>query len=272
MSDYGQTLAQEVSGIFRELAKEPNRKMITAFADLSEADAGSVEFLTALAVVQRKCDQLVADIHASKLREGSKDLYAGAVQSLEKYISIAGLLEYKNHQLRSETQAFEYLVLVDDNLAPLEDREIDEQSVEEIVELAERMLKDLNAADMDPRLKAFLERQIKHFLWTIHSFELVGVEGLSQAWGAMTAEIHRSKGMSGAKKPEAEAWYKKALPILGAIGLVVTSASATVEQADNLLTHGQHIIGVVTGHDDDSADDKGGGKESDGKAAAKAAG
>jgi hypothetical protein len=242
-----QTLATEVRTFFSALAKEPNRGMAQVIAETVNTNIGSIQFYQVLASAKANCDQLADDISASGLKQGSKNLYLGAVSSLAKYISIPSLNGVSNHLLRGEVQAFEYLTLVDDFLDPLDNRDIPKDFLANIGNQAQHMLDDLEESEIDPRLKAFLIKQVRQFIWSIQTFKIVGIEGLTRAWGSMAAEIARSKGMQGARKPDAENWYKRALPILGAIGLAVTSVSATVEQADNLLTHGSHIVAVVTG-------------------------
>lgn len=249
-----QTLATEVRTFFRKLAKEPNRRMDQAIAQTVDTSIGSIQFYEVLAAAKANCDQLQDDINACSLRRESKTLYLGAVQTLASYIDVSALQGRHNHQLRAEKQAFEYLTLIDDFLVSLDNRDIPDDFLDTIRAQAQSMLDDLLQSDVDERLKAFLAKQIRHFIWSITTFAIVGIEGLSRAWGAMAAEIARSQGMQGARKPAAEGWYKKALPVLGAIGLAVTSVSATVEQTDNLVTHGQHIVSVITGHSDEKAE------------------
>ncbi len=252
------TLATEVREFFTNLITGQNRYINTAIAQTVNTNVGSVQFYSVLATVKSNCDQLIDDINASRLKGGSKALYSGAVTSLANYLSLESLQSITTDSLKGESQAFQYLTLVDDFLDPLDNRDIPVDFLIKIAAQAQGMLDELDASGVDDRLKAFLSKQIKQFMWSIQTFQIVGIEGLTRAWGAMAAEIARSQGMQGSRKTEAQSWYKKALPVLGAIGLAVTSASATVEQADNLLTHGSHIVAVVTGaeHSDAPADKK----------------
>ncbi|QCB39191.1 hypothetical protein E5554_15975 [Sphingobium sp. PAMC28499] len=246
MSDE-RTLATEVRELFQALARKPNRAMRDAIAQTANTTVGSVEFHQTLAGIKAKCDQLVLDIRASPLKQGSQELYVGAVAALSNYLTLESLNNIVNDSLRGEVKAFEYLTLVDDVLRPLDYRELPEGFLQSLVEKATSMLKDLNESHIDSRLKAHLEKQIRNFLWSIQTFDLIGIEGLTKAWGAMAGEIARSQGMQGARSPEAKKWYSGALPILGAIGLAVTSVSATVEHVDNALTHGGNIVKLLTG-------------------------
>ncbi|HJO66134.1 MAG TPA: hypothetical protein QF469_12420 [Sphingomonas sanguinis] len=246
MSD-DKTLASEVRSVFYHLAQEPNRRMDRAIADNSNTHTGSAAFYEAVASIRANCEQLRHDIEKSRIKAAGKNLYLGAVDTLVSYISVDGLVNKQNHQLRSEAQSFEYLMLIDDVLEPIDSRDIPAGFLEELTAKAQVILDDLLASDIEARLKVFLSDQIQRFMWSINTFKIVGIDGLTKAWGAMFAEVARSSGMAGARKPEAEKWYKKAMPVIGAIGLVVTSVSATVEQTDNLLTHGGHIVQVVTG-------------------------
>lgn len=249
MSDE-RTLAGEVYDIFQKLARDPNRYMKAAVSELGEVEVGSAEYHALLTSVLSKCDQLLQDIEASGLRQNSKNLYLGAVQTLTNYLSIESLNSITNSNLKAEKQAFEYLILVDDYLRPLDNRDMPSGFLEGLRDQAMAMLDALTLSGLDLRLRAFLEKQIREFIWTINTFDLLGIEGLSKAWGAMAAEVARGQGMQGAHSPEAKAWYSKALPILGAIGLAVTSVSATVEKVDNTLTHGGNIVKLLTGGDD----------------------
>lgn len=248
MGEEEQTLATEVRELFQLLAKRPDRAMQDAFAAQTETSVGSNRFFLALAAAKANCDQLISDINASTLKQGSKNLYTGAVTTLSNYLTLGSLQSASNANLRNEKQAFEYLVLVDDYLRPLDRRSVSEQFLDSLIARANEMLASLGESDVEPRLKAFLSAQISNFIWSVGNYRVLGIEGVTRAWGAMAAEIARSQGMTGSRRPEAQAWYKKALPVLGAIGLAVTSVSATVEKADNLLTHGSHIVSIVSGH------------------------
>jgi hypothetical protein len=249
------TLATEVREFFQSLVRGTNRHINTAIAQTVETNVGSMQFYSVLVTVKSNCDQLIADINSSRLKSGSKALYAGAVATLANYLSLDGLLESTTDGLKGEVKAFEYLTLVDDFLEPLDNREIPTDFLSKISEQARVMLEELDESEVDNRLKVFLGRQIRQFMWSIQTFEIVGIEGLTRAWGAMAAEIARSQGMQQATKPAAKAWYKRAIPTIGVIGLAVTSVSATVEKADNLLTHGSHIAQVLIGHDADKTED-----------------
>lgn len=256
MGEEEQTLATEVRELFQLLAKKPDRAMQEAFAAHTDTSIGSDKFFLALAAAKANCDQLITDINASSLKQGSKNLYTGAVTTLSNYLTLANLQGTINANLRNEKQAFEYLVLVDDYLRPLDRRSVSDDFLDSLIARANEMLASLGESDVEPRLKAFLAAQISNFIWSVGNYRVLGIEGVTRAWGSMAAEIARSQGMTGSRKPEAQAWYKKALPVLGAIGLAVTSVSATVEQADNLLTHGEHIVKVVTGEGSDATDEQ----------------
>lgn len=243
------TLATEVREFFESLPLQANRYLNQAIAQSANTGIGSVQFFGVLANVKENCDQLIDDINSSRLKQGSKALYTGAVDILADYLSLESLQSRTTDQLRGETKSFEYLTLVDDVLEPLDNREIPPDFLTKLALQAQTMLDELADSDLEPQLKAFLNRQIEQFVWSINTFKIVGIDGLTRAWGAMAAEIARSQGMQGARKPAAESFYKRALPILGAIGLAVTSVSATVEKTDKLLTHSGHIVAVVTGHD-----------------------
>jgi hypothetical protein len=253
------TLATEVREFFQSLPKGQNKGIAQAIADVSQTSISSDRFYSVLAAVRSNCDQLTSDIQASSLKSGSKQLYVGAVAKLSAYISIAGVQSKNTDQLKQEKQSFEYLTLVDDFLEPLDRREIPSGFYDDIRKKAQGLLDDLLEADMEPRLKAFLSSQLSQFLWSIQNYRILGIEGLSRAWGSVAAEIMRSQGHQGAGKPAAKKWFKKAGPVIGAIGLAVTSVSATVDKADNLLTHGGHIAEFLTGHSSDevSADSNG---------------
>lgn len=261
MSDE-RTLAAEVRELFQMLGREPNRYLHQVIAEAANTDVGTVQFYGVVAGMKAKCDRLSADIRVSRLKEASKNLYVGAVATFANYLTINSILSAQNHQIRNEIQAFQYLTLVDDFLEPSDSRDIPEGFLDGIKKQAEAMLTGLKSSDLDARLKVFLEKQIREFIWSIETFHLLGIEGLTKAWGAMAAEIARSQGMQGSRSPAAKAWYKKALPILGAIGIAVTAVSAKVEDVDNALTHGGNIVKLLAGGDadeqaaKDEADDK----------------
>lgn len=245
--DEERTLATEVRELFELIAGNPDRVMQDAFAYHTKTAVGSDKFFLALSAVKANCNQLIADISASALKQRSKDLYTGAVTTLSNYLTLPSLQNEINLNLRAETQAFEYLALVDDNIKPLDRRDTSEDFLTGLGEQARKMLTDLEESGIEPRLKAFLAAQISNFIWCLANYRVLGIEGVTRGFGAMASEIARSQGMQGARKAEAQRWYSKVVPVLGAIGLAVTSVSATMEQADNLLTHSEHIVKVVTG-------------------------
>lgn len=255
MSDDERTLATEVREFFQALAKKPDRRMDEALANLANTAINSDKFYTALAVSKGNCAQLIADIQSSRLKERSKTLYAGAVTTLATYLDISTLQAWSNANLRAETQAFEYLTLVDDNLEPLDSRNLPGDFLTGLKKQAQDMAAELDTAELEPRLKAFLSAQISQFLWSVQNHHIVGIEGISRAWGAMAAEVQRSQGMEGATKAAAKGWYKKSVPILMAIGAAVTTVSAKVESVDNLLTQGPHIVQVLVGQAPDKSAD-----------------
>jgi len=239
-----QTLATEVRAFFQSLAKKPDRLLQEAFANVSNTAVDSDKFFAALSAAKANCDQLTADIHASGLKVGSKQLYANAVNTFANYLRIGHLQSTANSAVRGEAQAFQLLTLIDDYLTPLDARNMSGDFLKSLKKQAQAMMGDLEEANLDPRLKAFLSAQISQFLWSIQNHHIVGVEGISRAWGAMAAEISRSQGMKGAQKAEYKAFTKKVLPIIGTIHLAIMSVSATVQEADKMITSGANMLGI----------------------------
>ena len=250
------TVATEVRELFRELSIG-SKPMGKAIAGKFDAPEGTERFYLVLASLRSKCDQLARDISASPLKESSKGLYLGAVATLSRYIGVDAMFDLSTDELRSESQAFQYLTLVDDFLAPLDFRVVPKPILIELGDKASSILADLQGAGLEPRLTAFLQAQISQFIWALQNYEALGIDGVSRAWGSMASELMRSQGMHGSTAPQAKSWFKKAVPIVGYIGVVVTTASATVERADNLLTHGSHIMEVLGHHSDPTVHGKG---------------
>jgi hypothetical protein len=246
MSDE-RTLATEVRELFAALAGYGEKSMANAISSHFQVNVGSEQFFLALASIERKTTQLITDIRASAVKQASQELYVGAVSELRRFVNVSRLDSAKSNQLAASEQAFQYLTLIDDILAPLDHRDVPAETIDGLRSAVNELLDSLRKASVDERLKAFLLANLSNILWAIDNFKAIGIEGLCSTFGMAHAEIARSMGFRGASKPEAKSWFKKAWPALGAIGMTVTTASAVVEKSDNLLTHSESIYDHLTG-------------------------
>lgn len=241
------TLATEVRELFEALIRHSNNSTRQAWAKHFKVREGSEQFYLAIANVDRKIGQLRDDIEHSSLKQASKDLYLGAVNTFAQYVTLDGLMGTDTGQIANQTKAFEYLALVDDFLKPLDHREFPEETLQELRSRIGELSAALEASDIEPRLKAFLRTHIANLLWAIDNYHSIGIEGVCRTFGSVHAEVVRSLGFHGAKSEAASGWFRKALPALGWIGMAITSASAVIEPADNLLTHGASIYRTLAG-------------------------
>lgn len=243
------TLATEVRELFQTLGAKKDMQVATAWAEHFGTEIGSEQFFLGIAIVKRNLTQLIADIEASRLKARSQQLYIAAVNELVSFVSPHGMISATTSQIAKLVSAFEYLTLVDDVLEPIDNRQVPKETISDLRKAMVELQADLDGADIDGRLKAFLRAQLANVLWALDHFDVVGIDGLSRTFGAAQAEIARSFGLAGASKPAAQAWYQKAWPKVVMIGTAITGLSVVVEKADNLLTHGGNIFGFVTGHD-----------------------
>jgi len=241
------TLATEIRELFQGLGSSPDMIVANAWAEHLGTQVGSERFFLGLSLIRGKLDRLIIDIDASPLKERSKSLYKKAVNQLAEYTSIQSMQGNNIHSVRANTQAFEYLTLVDDFLVPLDHRDIPNEALASLRAQVIELRASLDDVEMDKRLKSFLITQFANLIWALDHFDAIGIEGLCRTFGASHAEFARSIGLTGASKPEALAWYKKAWPAFGAIGLAITSLSAVVEHTDNLLTHGESLYDRLIG-------------------------
>ncbi len=251
------TRAVELVTIFQTLADRPNAHLDDAWAKMLGVRKSSFEFYTSIASVARSVAELEAEIMGSHLRPASKTEYQKAVKRLAAYVQVEQIRSLTVDHLKTETDAFRLLTLLDDVLAPNANREIPRSTLEEWDQTLEKLTADAEAAFADEALRKFVVWQLSHLRWAIQNFDFLGIDGLSRAYGAVAAELARSQSMKGAQTGEARKWYTKAKKPLLAVGVAIAATSAVVQQADNLLTHGGHIYEVVTGQADDSDTNKG---------------
>ncbi len=174
-------------------------------------------------------------------------MYAGAAEALQQYLLVNRMRELTVSHLAAETDAFRLLTLLDDVLAPTANRDVPESKLVEWENTLEELLDSAAEAFDNQALKAFVVRQLTSVQWAIRNFDLVGIEAVSRAYGAMAAELARSQGMEGAQSPKAATWFQRAKKPLLALGIGIAASSAVAEHTDKLITHVGSIYEAVTG-------------------------
>jgi len=220
--------------------------MGTAWAEAFSVPEDSSRLYEALLQITQGLEQLETELDASPLKSANKDLYRGAISTLREYCKPRGLSRMTVEMLSKNVESIYRVQMLDDVLPLLDDRQVDADSLAEVRELIDDALRATAAPDIEPQLAAFLRLQLTRLLWAIDNVGVVGIEGLSRAFGSAAAELCRAEGMKGAKSETARAWFgvaKNALAILG--GAVIFTGTAS-ESADKAITHGAHIVEVLT--------------------------
>jgi hypothetical protein len=246
------TLASELVELCRQVGSHGSTSLRTAWARHVNTDPESPEFLESLAATTRKFRQLRTEIEAAAMSDRARNHLLGAVDTLSRYATTP-MLGQPSSVLGGQTQAFEYLELMNDLLTPLEGRDLDKKTIKDLTAEANALLTSLNAVDMDPRLKAFLALQISNLIWALRSHHVLGIDGVSRTFGAVAAEMSRAQGMQGAAKPAAKSWFKQAGRHIKNIGIGLAVVTTVVDKADNLLTDGLHLAGLITGGEENDA-------------------
>ncbi|HEX8468309.1 MAG TPA: hypothetical protein VF620_10945 [Allosphingosinicella sp.] len=246
------TRAVELVTMFQRLAQRPNRQLDDGWAEMLEVSKSSFEYYISIASVARSLAELTAEISGSHLRPTSKTLYLDAVKSLGVYIQVDQLRSLTVDHLKQETDAFRLLTLLDDVLMPNANREISVTDLSKWEEMLDKLIEDADETFQDEALRRFVTWQLSYLRWAIRNYDLLGVDGLSRAYGSVAAELARSQGMKGAQTGEARKWYQRAKKPLLALGVALAATSAAAEQADKLLDHGGSIFEAITGNDDEA--------------------
>lgn len=241
------TRASELVSIFQATCRgNANKYMRAAWAELLNVPDSSAEFYEVIGALSRSLAHLKDEILVSSLRGPSREIYIGAVNSFARYLTVDGLNGATTNELRNEHDAFRLLTLLDDVLRPIANRVVPdsllstwEQTLDELIEAADKAFEDVT-------LRRFVSYQLSSLKWAVQNFEWIGVDGISRAFGATTAELVRSQSMQGAQTDQARSWYQKAKAPLVAIGIAIAASSAVVEKADNLLQHGASIYEKIT--------------------------
>jgi hypothetical protein len=246
-----ETRAAELVSIFKTLANRGNSVIDDAWAKMLNVKKSSFEYYTFLANISYSLDRLVIEIQRSHLKAASKDEYAAAVRSLRPYANIHQLRSLTIDNLKKETDAFRLLTLLDDVLTPVANRKASDTELKEWQDTLRSLIEDAMTAFENETLRNFVTSELSYVLWSIKNYDIIGIEGISRAYGAMAAELARSRGMKGSQTAEARGWYKRAKRPLIALGIAVAASSTVVEQADSLLTHGGHIYETLIGQGDE---------------------
>lgn len=246
--------AVELVSIFKALRDRPaNMQLDDAWADLLQIKKSSRSFYESIGAIADSLDRLEQEIHASRLKEASKQTYLEAADDLRRYVAIDQIRTLTSDHLKNEEDAFRLLTLLDDVLEPIGNRGIPHKVLAEWQETLSSLILDASTSIQNPALREFVINQISSVYWAISNYDYIGIDGISRNYGAMAAELARSRGMKGAGEAETKSWYQRAKKPIIALGIGIAAAGAVVEQADNLLTHGGNVYEALTGGDPDES-------------------
>lgn len=240
------TRASEIVSIFRALSSGPNQHIASAWANMLDVEISSDEYYTTLGAISRNLASLHDEIELSPLRDASKKMYLGAVAAFQQYVEVTKIKGSTTDQLKAETDSFRLLTLLDDVLKPNASRDMPKATLKAWLATIDELILSADEALSDPTLNAFVIRQLHHLRWAVGNYRFIGIDGVSRAYGSMTAEIARSQNMKGGQTDGARSWYQKAKRPIVALGAAIAASSAVVEQVDNLVEHGGSIYEAVT--------------------------
>lgn len=182
------------------------------------------------------------------MRPTSKQTYLTSVAAIELFVQYGPLSSHIVQHVEQQRGHLTRLELLDDVLHPLGHRAVQSATLKDWMQQLSDLVTFASAIEADP-LRAFVIRHLSSVQWAVQNYDVVGIDGISRAYGAMVAEVVRSQGMAGADRPGAKDWYGKGKKVLVALGISIAASSAVVQQADNLLTHGEHIYQSIGAED-----------------------
>jgi hypothetical protein len=220
-----------------------NANMLTAWAAVLDVPAGGADFTLGMVCLQAKFDNVGVEVAAASVSEKAKGLYQGALKALRPFVEPHRMNALDTNALTKQRQQIDILHLAVDALPHVLVPEVNELTISSLMGEINELLVNVEGSAIDEPLKHLLKAHLSTLLMALHSYEILGQDGVARVYGSVAAELVRVSRTPEAQSKGAKALFGKALKVAKAIGAVVVWASATVSGADGLLTHGSDLLG-----------------------------
>lgn len=240
------TIVGEVLDPFETVKKfqDPSAKSRTVWARYWGTTYGTSPFWFAYAQFLAKVDVLYEQLDHHSKDQRSRDLFLGAVDRLKSQLEVTALNNPISHMAGLD-ETFNIIYLSASILPNSMNDRIENATVDTIVADLSELLTELEAADMDAQLRAFLRGQFEFLKWAAANYAALGIDGLSKAYGMVTSEFMRAWGKQEEPAPTAAAWWQKARGKLELVGKGVIWSEKVASGAEKLLTHADKITDAL---------------------------
>jgi hypothetical protein len=234
--------ATKIARLFERFAPLPNTNLADGWASVFAAPIGSAPFYEGLLGIHTDFRRFTFELELSVASDRAKALYTKAAAKLETFTNVQTFNGITTDQIKKQGDAIDLMFLAADVTQGLPDASVNPITLDTVTADLTELLAELDAIDVDDRLRRFLKFQVGNMLQAIASFDAIGIEGLSRIYGATVSEVTRAWGMKEAKTPSVQGWMVKARSTLKLIGAGVVWVGAVAGGADDAIEHGTSLL------------------------------